>query len=57
MANAILVVDDSKFKTYSESAYLTSSIMAYNGSEFSTFEKLNDNELILNKNYLNVISD
>ena len=57
MANAILVVDDSKFKTYSESAYLTSSIMAYNGSEFSTFEKLNDNEIIINKNYLNVISD
>ena len=57
MANAILVVDDNKFKTYSESAYLTSSIMAYNGSEFSTFEKLNDNEIIINTNYLNVISD
>ncbi len=57
IANAILVVDDSKFKTYSESAYLTSSIMAYNGSEFSTFEKLNDNEIIINTNYLNVISD
>ena len=57
MANAILVVDDNKFKTFSESAYLTSSIMAYNGSEFSTFEKLNDNEIIINTNYLNVISD
>ena len=57
MANAILVVDDSKFKTYSGSAYLTSSIIAYNGGEFSTFEKLNDNEIIINTNYLNVISD
>ena len=57
MANAILVVDDSKFKTYSGSAYLTSSIIAYNGNEFSTFEKLNDNEIIINKNYLNVISN
>lgn len=57
LANAILVVDDSKFKTYSGSAYLTSNIMAYNGNEFSTFEKLNDNEIIINKNYLNVISD
>ncbi len=57
MANAILVVDDNKFKTYSESAYLTSSIIAYNGNEFSTFEKLNDNEIIINTNYLNVISD
>ena len=57
MANAILVVDDNKFKSYSVSAYLTSSIIAYNGSEFSTFEKLNDNEIIINKNYLNVISD
>ena len=57
MANAVLIVNDKNLKTYAIGSYLTNEIMIYNGNDYSTITYLDDNEIILNTKYLNVISN
>ena len=57
MANAVLIVNDKNLKTYAIGSYLTNDIMIYNGNDYSTINRLDDNEIILNTKYLNVISN
>lgn len=57
MANAVLIVNDKNLKTYAIGSYLTNEIMIYNGNDYSTINRLDDNEIILNTKYLNVISN
>ena len=57
MANAVLIVNDKNLKTYAIGSYLTNDIMIYNGNNYSTINNLDDNEIILNTKYLNVISN
>ena len=57
MANAVLIVNDKNLKTYAIGSYLTNDIMIYNGNDYSTITYLDDNEIILNTKYLNVISN
>ena len=57
MANAVLIVNDKNLKTYAIGSYLTNEIMIYNGNDYSIITYLDDNEIILNTKYLNVISN
>ena len=57
MAHAVLIVNDKNLKTYAIGSYLTNEIMIYNGNDYSTITYLDDNEIILNTKYLNVISN
>ena len=57
MVNAVLIVNDKNLKTYAIGSYLTNEIMIYNGNDYSTITYLDDNEIILNTKYLNVISN
>lgn len=57
MANAVLIVNDKNLKTYAIGSYLSNEIIIYNGNNYSTINNLDDNEIILNTKYLNVISN
>ena len=58
MTDTILIAEvDSNNKLYSRSSHLNGKLEYYNGVKFVEAEHLNDDEIILNPNYLNSFSD